>query len=589
MPAPMTPQAYLEKIRQLRTPEEIEVVCEELTSALFNEDDVPKTRVNKLTRYNKVINEITSEELVEGENAYIQTKKDGSLWKRHLHFKFSGLADTQWYGEGGINTTTNVLDRLENKREVPVTKYLETTIKLLQSDDPHELAVGLIAASGRRLLEILARGSFTLVHELPDYLKPGYFVNFKGQAKKRDYDIPEDERAEYRIGVLVPAQFFIDCFTKFRKMPECKELQNFSVSKTEEGISQEEINDAIESRRGNSLRRVVEREFSNFLPAREGDSLLDNKSLRAVYVKLITARDCPKNIADLLWASRAVGHFIDEEKPDNSQLAHLLTTLNYSDYYTDMDVPFAEIPKKPRKNQPEEKAVSIRAYISSAEIIKNLQDSWGIQNEKGDTEKINQPAVIKKLIERSHDLEVLERKLMQAENEINKLNEEKAMLEEQLRVQAIEPSSENTDLQSMIRQIVAEEIRKSLPMAEPTIEPKPTTKPKAEPKPERDWEGVSNAELKNSKARGATEEKIFRAFQAIKNHNDNIATSNEQRWYIGSVTLRVLSGCNPQLVNEWIASHQTSVEDSNAKYDIGQYHNKRHKNMQITDVIKLWD
>ena len=379
-------------------------------------------------------------------------------------------------------------------------------------------------------------------------------------------------------------------------MPECKEIQDLIIAGNDEDKSPENINDAIESKRGNSLRRVARSEFS-FLPARYGDNVIDNKSLRAVYVKLITARDCPKNIADLLWASRAVGHFIDEEKPDDSQLAHLLTTLGYSDYYTDMDVPFTEIPKKPRKNQPEEKAVSIRAYISSAEIIKNLQDSWSIPNEKGITDKINQTAVIKKLIERSNELEVMQRKLMQAENEINKLNQEKAMLEEQLKTQVIEPQSENTDLQSMIRQIVAEEIKKSLPTSndvpipttEPTIEPKPTTKPKAETKPERDWEGVSNAELKNSKARGATEEKIFRAFQAIKNHNDNIATSNEQRWYIGSVTLRVLSGCNPQLVNEWIANHQTSVDDSNAKYDIGQYHNKRHKNMQITDVIKLWD
>ena len=585
MTAPMTPQAYLDKIRPLRTEEEIEAVCNQLTWELFGDRVYKnKTKANALGAYNKVINTITNEELIEGKNAFIYTKVDGALWKRHLHFLYTGLTSEEWRE---INTSTNVLDRLENRREVPVTKYLETTIKLLQSEDPHELAVGLIAASGRRPLEILARGSFTLANELPDYLKPGYFVNFKGQAKKRDYDTPEDERAEYRIGVLVPAQFFLDSFAKFRKMPECKDLQDLIITGNDEQKSPEQINDEIESKRGNSLRRIARSEFS-FIPARCGDSVIDNKSLRAVYVKLITARDCPKYIADLLWASRAVGHFIDDEKPDDSQLAHLLTTLGYSDYYTDMDVPFTEIPKKPRKNQAKETYVTARVYPSSMKTIKVLQKKWNVSS---------QQAVIEKLIERSNELEMLERRLMHAENEINKLNEEKLMLEEQLTVQAVEPQSENTDLQSMIRQIVAEEIRKSLPTsgnesvptAEPTVEIKPTTKPKADPKPERNWEGVTNTELKNSKARGATEEKIFRAFQAIKNHNDNIANSNEQRWYIGSVTLRVLSGCNPQLVNEWIANHQTSVDDSNAKYDIGQYHNKRHKNMQITDVIKLWD
>jgi Telomere resolvase len=151
----LAPQEYFDKIKPLRTSEEIKELCDRLTRSLFNETDKPKTRVNKLIPYNKVIKEgFSNDELIEGENAYIQTKADGSLWKRHLHFQFTGLADTKWHGEGGINTKTIVLDRLENRREVNVTSYLNTVSKLLLSDDPHELAVGLIAASGRRPVEI---------------------------------------------------------------------------------------------------------------------------------------------------------------------------------------------------------------------------------------------------------------------------------------------------------------------------------------------------------------------------------------------------------------------------------------------------
>jgi hypothetical protein len=211
----LTPQVYFEKIKPLRNPEEIQALCEELTDGLFNATDKPKTRVNKLTSYNKLINSIPNEELVEGENAYIQTKADGSLWKRHLHFRFTGLADTKWNGEGGINTKTIVLDRLENRRPVNPNQYLETASKLLLSDDPHELTVGLIAVTGRRPVEILARGSFTLETQLPDYLTEGYFLRFKGQLKKRDYDIPEEEKLEYRIGCLVPAEFFLEAFERF--------------------------------------------------------------------------------------------------------------------------------------------------------------------------------------------------------------------------------------------------------------------------------------------------------------------------------------------------------------------------------------
>ena len=300
-----TPQAYFEKIKPLRNPEEIQALCEELTDGLFNATDKPKTRVNKLTSYNKLINTIPNEELVEGENAYIQTKADGSLWKRHLHFRFTGLADTKWNGEGGINTKTIVLDRLENRRPVNPNQYLETASKLLLSDDPHELAVGLIAVTGRRPVEILARGRFSLETDLPDYLTEGYFLAFKGQAKKRDYDIPEEEKLEYRIGCLVPAEFFLEAFERFRQMPETKEILALLKSETDKGTEPEEINAMVDSRRNGSLIPVVKREFGTFLPARFGETELNNKALRAVYVRLITDRDCPKNIADLLWASRS--------------------------------------------------------------------------------------------------------------------------------------------------------------------------------------------------------------------------------------------------------------------------------------------
>ncbi|WP_414582328.1 hypothetical protein [Scytonema sp. PCC 10023] len=51
------------------------------------------------------------------------------------------------------------------------------------------------------------------------------------------------------------------------------------------------------------------------------------------------------------------------------------------------------------------------------------------------------------------------------------------------------------------------------------------------------------------KAPSAVEEKIYRAFRATANYNDN-APSNDDRWYIGSVTLSSVSGCNRQAVGD---------------------------------------
>jgi hypothetical protein len=90
------------------------------------------------------------------------------------------------------------------------------------------------------------------------------------------------------------------------------------------------------------------------------------------------------------------------------------------------------------------------------------------------------------------------------------------------------------------------------------------------------------------KTAGAVEEKIYRAFRAIANYNDN-APSNDDRWYIGSVTLSSVSGCNRQAVGDWVKTHQLTVDDHNNKYGLGQYHNKRHKGVEVTDLVKLWE
>ncbi|MBD2608378.1 hypothetical protein H6G81_28630 [Scytonema hofmannii FACHB-248] len=522
----MTPQEYFDRIKDLHNPDEIKTVCDTLTTHLFNETDKPKTRVNKLTPYNKLITAIPHDALTEGENAYIQTRSDGSYWKRHLHFKFTGIADTNFNGKDGINNKTVVLDRLENQQEIPVNDYLETTVKLLQSNDPHELAIGLIAASGRRPIEILARGSFTLETELPTYLKPGYFVQFKGQAKKREYDLAEDERTEYRIGLLVPAISFLEAFDRFRSTPESKELLEFVKTENAKGTNPEQINASIDDRRGNSLRRVVQRNFTS-LPKRQKDTELNPKALRAVYVNLITERDCPKNINRLLWASRAIGHFVDSAKVSDRDLMHLVTTLGYSDYYIDSEIPYTEeiifTPIEPQETmtiktiepketvttktiekteetnmKKERKSVSVDAEAFTR--IKELQAEWGLEN---------QQSVINKLLQ---------------------------MLDKQ---------------------------------------PEPKTQ-----KPERNLQDFDSESLKKLRGEDAVNEKIRRAFEAVTAYNDS---ATESRWAINNQALRQLSGCNGNAVTDWMKEHQTSIDDHNRKYNLGQYSNRGKGD--ITEVI----
>jgi len=87
-----------------------------------------------------------------------------------------GLTNQEWSDR---NQTTRVTDRLQNGQEIDPDLYLEVTRKLLENNDPHELAVGLIAATGRRPHEILARAKFSLIKG------EDYQVKFSGQDKKR--------------------------------------------------------------------------------------------------------------------------------------------------------------------------------------------------------------------------------------------------------------------------------------------------------------------------------------------------------------------------------------------------------------------
>jgi Telomere resolvase len=561
----LSPQEYFNKIKDLRDPEAIEALCLQLADQLY--PDPNNKNKNKATPYNKLIKTIPNEELVEGVNAFIYTKTDGTLWKRHLHFKYVGLTRKEW---GIINDKTVVLDKLENRRQIDVTKYLEATCKLLLSDEYNELSVGLVAASGRRPYEIWVQGKFAITKELPEFLKHGYFVTFSGQLKKRDYDLPEDEKARYRIGVLVPAEIFTHAFNKLRKSPRALELRKRQLAMVKAGASETEIEKTLSDSVTPQMKRIIRNEFADCLPVREGDKEVNNRSLRAAYTRLITDRDCPKSMVDLLWASRAVGHFIDNEKPDDRQLRDLVTTLGYYDYYADTEVPFVSAPQKSER----EKATSVRVLASDYEVIKELQKKWNLPN---------QQAVVQQLIQSIEEVEKLKQQLLEAQSQVTQLQNEKEELmnlpqPKETETQATQPAAE--DLQVMIKRMVAEALTEAL--SQSTSNPEQSTpattpiqrQPKAKPEqPEKDWESVPSEELRASKHRGAAEEKIRRSFLAITSYND-AQPSNETRWAINNQGLRQLSGCNGMLVATWMENHKIAIDDHNTKYGLGQYHNK---------------
>ena len=64
------------------------------------------------------------------------------------------------------------------------------------------------------------------------------------------------------------------------------------------------------------------------------------------------------------------------------------------------------------------------------------------------------------------------------------------------------------------------------------------------------------------------------------------AAPSNDLWYIPTTFLSQVSGCNRQAIADWVEKHKLTVDDHNNKYGLGQYHNKRHKGVEITDLVK---
>lgn len=476
---------------------------------------------------------------------------------KHYVLTQCGLKKEDWTDR---NTTTRATDRLSNGNEIDPEQYLEVVGKLLTSDDPHELAVGLVASTGRRPHEILARAKFTAVDG------EEYRVSFEGQGKKRG------DKPVFTIATLYPSDYIIKLHNHLLKESSTKSLLKEVKTEFPNDIAAQ--NRAIDSRRNGSLNRVVRLYFGDkddsipVLPIRHGEEQDNCKALRAAYAALATERDCPKSIGEkMLHAARLLGHYVGE-KPTDSSLRQTVTTLGYLDYYTKAPVLFPSIQTKNKQS-----TNTLRIFSDDLEVIRELQQKWELPN---------QQTTVKNLVELAQKAKELEEKLLDAQSQLEEFKNQKVEIAEELTME---------DLETKISRILDEKLSQILPQLE-QVEATSATRKTVKSKPKEDdtdWESITSEDLKKNKSGGAAQEKLRRSFLAITNHNDHKARDNngqsdiDKMWVINNQALRQLSGCNGMLVKDWMERHQGAIDDHNSKYGLGTYHNKGRGD--ITEVI----
>src|ERR687885_386551 len=586
-----------EATKDLRSLDEIKPHCEIFNEWLSTANYTEKSLGTLFSRYG-LYSKFHAIPLEQGKNAESIPKHDSEGKVKGYELKhyvplLCGLKKDQWQNR---NQSSRAIDRLENSTEIDPSTYLEVTGQLLASDDPHELAVGIIAATGRRPHEVIARAKFTPIEG------KSYHVMFEGQGKKRG------ETPKFEIATLYPADYLIKCLAKLRREPGTKSLLKEVAAEFPKSVTRQNVE--IDKRRNGSLNRVVRSYFGDkgqdnpVLKFRHGEKQDNCKALRAAYAVLATERDCQGSYGSkILHASRLLGHFTKEIK-DDRDLTHIATTAGYSDYFTSQPVPFGTLPEK-------EKTTSIRVNESDIEAIKKLQNFWQLPN---------QQSVVSKLIERQEQTVELGKKLQELEAKnsqlakekremtkqleqlqaaVNQLEQEKAQMS-QVQPQSPESTGIEASLEAKIERMIEEKLSKALSglaIAQPANQATQSQPASTAPvKEETDFSGMSNADLWSTKVKGASEEKIRRSFNAIALYNDTIATGEDDRLAITNQALRELSGVNGLLVGDWIKAHGDEVISHNSKYGmqnskdpqrLDSYYNKRHGGEKITKILSL--
>jgi hypothetical protein len=400
---------FFERVAAMTELSDIQQACEELAEKLKLEGMQPKSRSNKLAPYSKLFKNL--QPTPETHHLFFPYKAEGKteFIQRHLYFKYMGLADISWK-EVSEDTKERRQERQaksSNKDELAAAMeepnkvfnldlYLKTTIQLLNSNDPHELAIGLIAASGRRPSEIIMLSEFSTSDWIPSYIKnPTYGVKVVGLAKKRDKEI-----ITY-TSLLVPTTEFLERIDYLRSLPLIKSYQEKFQKLLALGYDKEYCWKKIEDSIGKELRDTTDLYFA-FLPKIDDGQNRKNILLRACTTKLLTMRDYPTatSKARVTYAGVMAGHIIPEFKADGSVGYHGETsasTLHYDDYEPNTsEIPFlcdVVIQRQPQP-QPQPQETEDMARIAELEsVIEQLKTELAQKNAEITElkERINRP------------------------------------------------------------------------------------------------------------------------------------------------------------------------------------------------------
>lgn len=197
-------------------------------------------------------------------------------------------------------TTARNNAKQDDLQPIRVDRFITKARDLLAGEHPYEWAVGLMAVTGRRFSEIVAKGQFSpTAHP--------YAIAFRGQLKKGIQNL--DEAQTFLIATLVEADQVLETLEQFRAHPRMQELSELTP-------------DEINSRLNTSVRHYIHRDFeTTIVPILTGEKSVSAHNLRGVYAEIAVHFFCPSNQGTHRFVQAHLGHIIGDRELANRKNA----------------------------------------------------------------------------------------------------------------------------------------------------------------------------------------------------------------------------------------------------------------------------
>lgn len=307
-------EAFVERLQSLTTEAEIKTLCEselDLMEEGYQKATIAKDRL----RYYRtaVKTAMTDGKLpmtAETSRVYSYTPRGSDeLIEAHDHRSLDYLKyDAATYTSIAEESAVRNNQKQDNLKAVSLADYISKATELLQSSDPFEMVVGIVAVTGRRFSEAVGGGM--------EPTNQPYWLSFTGQLKKRS------EADSYLIPCLVPAADVLSVLERFRSNPRIARVVE---------MAPQDINRSL----ANSVKLAVQRHFTGVVPTLDAEAGLTVHNLRGVYAEIAVHYFCPPDRGVARFAQETLGHAISEQELKRSNAS---ATQHYFHYFlTDGD------------------------------------------------------------------------------------------------------------------------------------------------------------------------------------------------------------------------------------------------------------